>query len=228
MNEPTLEQLLEAELAFGGSLVIGEVAIRAVENGGFELTHRKMDVPPREESSAGQALDIARFDDAGAYRPLRTAPNLRRDWKINVGEISELLEVVEVIYPARLAAWRAWKLKRLVTTPLRASLNRQSGMYRIAAKITDDEINELIGNFCRSDGGCLRTILWRRDYAGRVPSTKLPAEKFAPATDQYAVTTEPQPVTEAVPSLPLLCQEACNLLVAACRDVVKASAPSSG
>ena len=91
-------------------------------------------------------------------------------------------------------------------------------MYRVAAKISDQKIDDLVGNFCRSDGGCLRTILWKRDDKGAVPSTKLPSEKFDPAHDQTGRNEK---------CIPLLCQEACNLLVAACREKVKEGAAPS-
>ena len=98
------------------------------------------------------------------------------------------------------------------TTALRETLERQTGMYRAAAQISDDEADALVGNFCRSDGGCLRTILWKRNANGTVPSTRLPSEKFDPRHDQTGLG-------ETV--IPLLCQEACNLLVAAARQKVK-------
>ncbi len=82
-------------------------------------------------------------------------------------------------------------------------------MYRAAAQIGDEEADALVGNFCRSDGGCLRTILWARDA---MPSTRLPPEKFQLRYDQTGSG-------EAV--IPLLCQEACNLLVAAAREKMK-------
>jgi len=108
-------------------------------------------------------------------------------------------------------------------------LNRQSGMYRVAAKISDEQIDVLVGDFCRSDGGCLRTILWKRDASGKTASSKLPPEKFDPAVDQYLSAKRPRSATAATESIPLLCQEACNLLVAACRDAVKgeSAAPSA-
>jgi sirohydrochlorin cobaltochelatase len=212
VSEPSLEQLLESELA-SGSFTIGEVAIEALNDGTFDITHCDAETTAAA-FAPDEALEIAKFDDAGNYRPLRTAPTLRHGWKIIVSTISEAANVIEAIYPARLAAWHAWKLGRLATTPLRQTLNRQSGMYRVAAKISDDQINELVGNFCRSDGGCLRAILWRRDYTGAIASTKLPVEKFDPAFDQTGGRKK---------CVPLLCQEACNLLVAACREAVKGS-----
>jgi hypothetical protein len=100
-------------------------------------------------------------------------------------------------------------------------------MYRVAAKVSDQQINDLVADFCRSDSGCLRTILWRRDRNGVIASTKLPKQKFDPAYDQVMAACSRRPAGGARASrseaatVPLLCQEACNLLVAECRKVVK-------
>jgi hypothetical protein len=102
-------------------------------------------------------------------------------------------------------------------------LNRQTGMYRVAAKISDQQLDGVIGNFCRSDGGCLRTILWQRDSHGMIPSTKLPQEKYDPTYDQARAAGAPVGTSR---HFPLLCQEACNLLVAECRRVVKGETDS--
>jgi hypothetical protein len=92
-------------------------------------------------------------------------------------------------------------------------------MYRVAAKISDAQIDDLVANFCRSNDGCLRTILWKRDQRGMIASTKLPKQKFDPAWDQTQALSSTASATPA--TVPLLCQEPCNLLVAACRKVVK-------
>jgi sirohydrochlorin cobaltochelatase len=191
---------------------IGQLEISALE-GGFVLRHR--DDVGRNELTLYQrddASEVAKFDDFGNYRALKTAPNLQHGWKIFVNNGAELKQAIDAIYPGRLAVLRALEAAELITTSLRETLNRQSGMYRVAAKISDQQIDDLVGNFCRSDGGCLRTILWKRDDTGTVPSTKLPAEKFDPVHDQMA---------KGQKCIPLLCQEACNLLVAACRQTVK-------
>ena len=175
------------------------------------------------------APEVAKFDDAGSYRPLKTAPNLRHGWKIFARDLLQIEKVIDAIYPGRIAVLDAFKSGQLTLTSLRETLNRQSGMYRVAAKISDKQIDGLVGNFCRSDGGCLRTILWKRDAGGKIPSSKLPPEKFNPAVDQYLSAKRPRSATAATDSLPLLCQEACNLLVAACRGAVKmkGAAPSA-
>ena len=212
------QRLLQALMAENVSR-IGQLEI-VPSNGGFVLCHR--DDVGRNDLRNGEiddAFEIAKFDEAGNYRPLKTAPNLRRDWKIFARDLLQVEQVIDAIYPGRIALLRAFKSGQLTSTSLRETLNRQSGMYRIAAKISDEQIDGLVGNFCRSNGGCLRTILWKRDASGKTASSKLPPEKFDPAVNQYFSTA--MPATAATESLPLLCQEACNLLVAACRDAVK-------
>jgi sirohydrochlorin cobaltochelatase len=204
-----VEQALASALSDGCS-TIGEIAIRT-ESGHFVLTHRD-DVGRTGledfEQNPSAAFRLAMLDGAGNFRPLKTAPNLRRGWRMILADLARVASALDWFYPGRLALLYAWKKNRLKITPLRDTLNRQSGMYRVAATISDEQIDETVGNFCRSDGGCLRTILWRRDASGIVPSTKLPAEKFDPNTSRADV-------------VPLLCQEACNLLVNECRKVVK-------
>ena len=199
-----------------GLRCIGQIAIECRDDGSFILSHRedasRSDLKPH--SRAEDAAELAKFDDAGIYRPLKTAPNLRHGWRMTLPNLAELRSALDLFYPGRLPAFFAFEKHQLLTTPLRGSLGRQSGMYRIAAQIDDPAADELIGRFCRSDGGCLRTILWRRDAEGSVPSTRLPPEKFDPRHDQ---TGGGRPV------IPLLCQEACNLLVAEARKVVQAA-----
>ena len=195
----------------------GQLLICRTSAGGFVVCHRD------DENSRAlkifrnseDAIEIARYDDAGKYRPLKTAPNLRHGWRLEVVNPGELRLALDYFYPGRLAMLAALQEDRLAPTPLREILNRQSGMYRIAAKISDEEIDDVVGNFCKSEGGCLRTILWKRDRRGTVPSTKLPPEKFDPVHDQTG---------RCEPAIPLLCQEPCNLLVAECRKVVKGEA----
>ena len=185
--------------------------------GGLELRHHDdADRAVKEltlHNDPEDAAALALYDDAGAYRPLKTAPNLRHGWRLVVPDAAALRLALDLFYPARLGAWRMFQQGRLAATPLRETLGRQTGMYRVTAKLTDAQADELVGRFCRSDGGCLRTILWKRDAAGSVPSTRLPPEKFDPAWDQAG--------GGGGESIPLLCQEVCNLLVAEARAVVK-------
>ena len=195
----------------------GQLFIQRTRTGGFVICHRD------DESARGlkvfrqsqDAIEIARYDDGGKYRPLKTAPNLRHGWRLEVVDLGELRRALDYFYPGRLALVMALAENRIATTTLRETLDRQSGMYRVAAKIKDHEIDEVVARFCRSNGGCLRTILWQRDKSGAIPSTQLPPQKFDSTQDQTG---------HGQATIPLLCQEACNLLVNECRKVVKGEA----
>jgi len=232
MRTATLPSRLDRALAGWlerGAQRIGQIAIlRPLSNDAavrFELRHHdERDAAAETLALHGDpedAVALALHDDAGNYRPLKTAPNLRHGWRLTLANLTALrLALDGGFYPARLAALLAWEEGRLHTTPLRTTLGRQTGMYRVTKLLTDPQADALAGNFCRSDGGCLRTILWKRDAAGAPASSQLPPEKFEPAHDQ----TGRAETTGAV--LPLLCQEPCNLLVAAARTVVKESRKS--
>ena len=102
MPDP-IETTLEAAL-FGGE-AIGQIRIRRTNGGGFILSHRAdrpgddLEIFSRPED----AIEIARSDDAGTYRPLKTAPNLRRGWQMNLADIGGLQRAIDYFYPGRLA-----------------------------------------------------------------------------------------------------------------------------
>jgi sirohydrochlorin cobaltochelatase len=207
-----IERALGAIL--GDQSRFGQLLIRGTSTGGFVLCHRD------DENAAGlqvfrspdAAIEIARYDQAGNYRPLKTAPNWRRGWQLELVDLGELRRALDYFYPGRLGVLISRTTKQLTTTPLRDTLDRQSGMYRVAAKISDRQIDDVVASTCRSDGGCLRTILWKRDKTGAIPSTKLPPEKFEPAYDQTG---------RGEKTIPLLCQEGCAVLLNECRIAVK-------
>ena len=219
--EHSVEQALEPV-----PFCFGQILVRKTGDD-FVLCHRDDGAHNDLEifQDTEDAIEIARYDDAGNYRALKTAPSLRHGWRMELRTSDELKRALDHFYPGRLAIFIAWKTGRLRTTPLRETLDRQSGMYRIAAKISDAQINDLVADFCRSNGGCLRTILWKRDQRGAIASAKLPKQKFDPSNDQTRALSEPgspTPATGTAPAtVPLLCQEPCNLLVAACRKAVK-------
>jgi len=227
MADP-VEKVLEKVCNDSRNFCVGQILVRKTSAGGFALSHRDEEVADQLKifRAPEDALEIAKYDDAGNYRPLKTAPSLRHGWRLELETLEDLRHALDYFYPGRLAMFAAWKSHKLQTTPLRETLDRQSGMYRVAAKISDSQIDDLVGNFCRSNGGCLRTILWKRDASGAIASTKLPKEKFDPAYDKARGRSR-RPAGDAgashsdVATIPLLCQEACNLLVAECRKVVK-------
>ncbi len=211
----SITQALAAWLA-AGETRIGELVIL----GQYELRHHlDAAIDGLTLHAVPQAArDIALYDAAGNYRPLKTAPNLRRGWRLALSTIEQLHEALDAFYPAMLAARLAFQQGRLAVTPLRDTLNRQSGIYAVTKKITDAQADALIGSFCRSEGGCLKTILW--PIAPTRPITSLPAEKFSPSSSSLQPSAFP-------PHIPLLCAEPCNLLVANTRTCVLKRLPAT-
>src|SRR5438477_12465471 len=138
----SIERVLQAALA--APFYFGQILIQKTSTGGFVLSHR--DDEGRNDlqtfRSTEDAIDIAKYDDAGNYRPLKTAPNLRRGWRLELASLEQLERALDHFYPGRLAMFAAWKDNRLISTPLRETLDRQSGMYRVASKISDAQIDD--------------------------------------------------------------------------------------
>jgi sirohydrochlorin cobaltochelatase len=200
-------QALAAWLEGGGSR-IGQVAVSR-RGTGWELRHESDAglTALAEHRGANAARALANLDDQGAYRPLKTAPNLRRGWVLLAEDLTQLRKAIEAFYPAMLGVWLARSAGELDAVPLRETLGRQTGMYRVTQKISDEQAQELIGRTCDPKTGCIKTILWQ--IASDVPIISLPPEKFRAPEGSC---------------LPLWCQEACNILVAGARKVVKGEA----
>lgn len=203
-----------AEWLAGGARQMGEVLIRQVD-GGYDLRHAAD--AERDDLPIADPREVALANDAGEYRPLKTAPDLRRGWRFTARTLQEVRHALDLLYPAMLGVLLDFQRGQVSPVLLRETLARQSGMYAVTKKLTDDQAQELIHDVCRSDGRCLKSILWR--ISETLPVSSLPASKFDPAINQSPST--------AAPPLPMLCHEACNLLIAQAREVVKSSQSQS-
>jgi hypothetical protein len=130
---------------------------------------------------------------------------------LELTDIEELSMAIDFLYPAMLGIEAARRARRLQITALRETLNRQTGMYAVTKKISNEAANRVVAECCRSGDSCLKIILWTLEPG--LPITSLPSAKFDPSADQLAEAN--------AHSFPLLCHEACNLLVAAARKEVK-------
>ena len=194
--EPPLETELsrfleQAELPWK----MGQVTIRP----GFEMRHEAdFDCDAGELrflTSLEDLRELARLNDAGGFRPLRAAPNLRRGWLYRAPDLAALRLALDYLYPAELANAALAREGRLSATPWRETAERQTGRFRVVREIDASALAELVAENC--ERGCLKTRLWS------------PAE---------------QPSKVHPGEIPLLCPEACNFLVGKAREKLKGPA----
>jgi sirohydrochlorin cobaltochelatase len=155
-----------------------------------------------------KARELAMLDDAGNFRALKAAPTLKHGWRLNVATESELRLALECFYPGAIGLWESSLAGTLRPVPLRDTLGRQTGMYRFANTISDDQANEMVVCECDPFRKCARRITWPLNSSQQLSS--LPPEKRP---------QEPWPTDE----IPLLCVEACTHLVSAAREIARAN-----
>lgn len=205
-----LVQWLEA----GGDRM-GELAILRA-GAGWEVRHAEDTATVESELTlhhrpeAGR--EIAKFDAAGRYRPLKAAPTLVRGWRLVVPDLPSLRDALDFFYPAALGNWVAFITGRAVPVPVSQTFARQTGMYRITGLLDDDDCRAVVAENCEYATRCRRRITW--PVAPGVPLGNLPPEK----TDTAPGANE----------LPILCLEACNLLVAEARSYIKKKKAAAG
>jgi hypothetical protein len=201
-----------ARLIKGGYKALGELEF-SESSAGYRLYHysdKNSLAGARKYCSVKDAREIAKYDSAGAYRPLKGSPDLPRGWVIELATIEELQRALDYFYPGAIAAWVAYRSHEATPVNLRQTLNRQSGMYRITRKITNEQARDLVREACNSKSHCLRTILWGIEEGERPDF--LPPSKSDPNVDQTGQNRA---------AIPYICLEACNLLVAKARSTLK-------
>ena len=185
-------------------LLVGQVQVTS-EGGGYELRHAADAGADglRSFEGAAAAREQAWLDEKGGFRPLKSAPNLQRGWRVRVEDAAELKLALDFLYPAAVGMAFAEAHGRLQSTPLRELLGRQTGMYRFANKITDEQACEIVGRVCDTASKCARRIVW--PLAAGLPLS-------GPAEAKAKPTAGP---------VPLLCMEACPHVVSEARKVAR-------
>jgi sirohydrochlorin cobaltochelatase len=208
--DPFSKRALITSLLTQGEWTLGELLVRA----DFSIRHHADQSLLEQElklyDTPEAAREISRYNAQGIFRSLKMAPSLRRGWLLQLENVEQVMLALDFFYPAALDLYGSFLQKKLSITSLRETLDRQTGMYRITQLLTDEQAQELIGKTCSSDHGCLRKVLWSISSDQEI--TTLPKEK-------KNATASPQ-------EIPLLCREACNLLVAAARPLAKKNLPS--
>src|SRR4051812_32106085 len=109
------------ELPVTDTFTFGQVLVRPTSGGRFRLSHRDdADLADTLETfdNPDDARTIARNDDDGNYRALKTAPNLRRRWQLELTNTEDLRRALDLFYPGRLAMLTAEATDQLRCTYL--------------------------------------------------------------------------------------------------------------
>lgn len=194
----TLAQELEAYLPFETKLSFGQLSLSRTAGGVFEARHvDDMMTEILDDIDSVPALrELAKFDHAGEYRPLKTAPTLKTGWKTRCDCAGEFLKRLDAIYPAVFATWVTYDKGGLKPTSLRRTLDRQTGMYRFAGTISDQMANRMMRELCFP--GCVRKIAW-------------------PIDDDSPVSL----IKPAPHAIPVICTEACTFAISEARSLAK-------
>ena len=155
---PALEKFISS---FSDEMVLAQVLIVRTTTG-FELRHVE------DRGAAGSQLRPIRLSElrglaqkttTGAFRPLKSAPNLQRGWYAALSSVAELDVALRDLYPGAVADWFAAQSPTPPITDYRAFTERQTGMYRVTAKSSDNEAAEVIRACCPRQF-CLKRRLW--------------------------------------------------------------------
>ena len=108
------------------------------------------------------AREISKLTESGEYRPLKSAPNLRRGWKLTLADDRELVTAMNLLYPAAVVHWSLHEKGELEVTSYRENAARQSGIYKRIQRLSDKGVQDA-ARACCEDAVCLKKTLWNVD-----------------------------------------------------------------
>ena len=167
-------------------MVFGEVLIRKNADG-FQLCHAQdREVAELRETDLTELRQLAQFTSANQFRPLKSAPTLRRGWRFATAHSPDLEMALQTIYPGAVADWFAAREPNPPVTHYRAHTSRQSGMYRITTTLTDLQAARVARAGCDRQF-CLKQRLWTVE--GLEPD-RAEAKSVIPCLEPCAVLLE--------------------------------------
>src|SRR5215216_3001558 len=143
------------------SQVFAEVLIERQERG-YDLRHTVDCSVPLEALRLLRLEELralAQFTKSGAFRPLKSAPNLPSGWRAVMANDAELETALNQLYPGAVADWFAARLAPAPVTGYREFTERQTGMYRITSMLNDQQARRVI-QACCDRRFCLKRRLW--------------------------------------------------------------------
>jgi hypothetical protein len=147
--------------AFDTEIVFGQIVVRRVGSG-FELRHQSDRAAAPETLATLMGTELrawAQSAAGGAFRPLKSAPNLRAGWRAVAADGTALDLLLHYLYPGAVADWFAAQSPHPPVVSYRQFTARQTGMYRITTMLPDAIAGAAIRACCHADF-CLKRRLW--------------------------------------------------------------------
>ena len=174
--------------AIAPQLILAQVLIQRAGTG-YKLRHIDDRDDPAESLKPlplSEARARAQFNAAGQFRPLKSAPDLRRGWQLSVANDAELETALMHLYPGAIADWFAAQAVNPPVTNYREYTDRQSGMYRITTMLSDAQVVEVIQTVCDKTR-CLKRRLWT---VPGTPPDEAKSKSVIPCLEPCAVLME--------------------------------------
>jgi hypothetical protein len=185
----SINPAMDAFLAsFGDEREWAQAVVRRTP-AGFELRHA---ADRAAESAALRELrveDLRKFsatNAAGQFRPIKAAPDLPAGWRATATDDHELWRALMDLYPGSVPDWHAVQTGAAAPTHYREFTNRQSGMYRIAQLLNDEQASHTAAACCHPRH-CLKRRLWT---VAECPPDPESAKSAIPCLEPCAVLLE--------------------------------------
>ena len=167
-------------------LVFAEVLVRRTGEG-FDLRHAAdRDATSCRDVSANELRELAQFTEHKRFRPLKSAPTLRRGWRFLARSAAELDEALRHLYPGAVADWFAAQQAQPPVTHYREFTSRQTGMYRITTMLSDEQLAQVARAGCHRRF-CLKQRLWAVEG---LPPDSAAEKSLIPCLEPCAVLLE--------------------------------------
>jgi len=185
----TINPALQAFVAqIRDDALVGQVLVQR-SDGGYILQHAEDSVgggPALRKLRLSDLRALAQFTAAGAFRPLKSAPSLANGWRLKVKDDTELEVALNHLYPAAIADWFAAQSSGAPVTDFRTFTNRQTGMYRVAKLLTDEQACN-VARACCHRTFCLKRRLWTIKGLGPEPAGE---KSLIPCLEPCAILLE--------------------------------------
>jgi hypothetical protein len=211
-------------------LLFAQVVIRRAK-ASYELRHESDRQRAAEElllTPVPELRALALHTTSGAFRPLKSAPNLQAGWRAVAQNDEELESALNQLYPGTIADWFAAQQQPAPVTHYREFTGRQTGMYRVTTMLTDEQAVQMTRACCHRRF-CLKRRLWT---VGELGPDATDEKNLIPCLEPCAILLEfarkalrleqenetPPPSAGDVQSLEAAMEAALNALASAERE----------